>query len=167
MEDIRSLTMGIIFTALCYTCVPIYLRFIKEKLYPNPKKICIKISIIVCIIDSILAIILDSKMNFTPAFIYYFVNMWILQAPRHLITSCTLCGKEIIKNEHNTCEECNGKILQRIAQKEYDKEIKSIEQEHIEKPEETSTKSNFCSQCGTKINEKDIFCSNCGNKLKG
>ena len=38
MEDIRSLTMGIIFTALCYTCVPIYLRFIKEKLYPNPKK---------------------------------------------------------------------------------------------------------------------------------
>ena len=53
MEDIRSLTMGIIFTALCYTCVPIYLRFIKEKLYPNPQKICIKISIIVCIIGYI------------------------------------------------------------------------------------------------------------------
>lgn len=151
--EITSLLVGLGFTFIVYSGFPLYLRFIKKKMYANPHEICLYLSLIIAIIDFIICIWCDYDVNLTPPFLYYFINCSILKAPKHLITSCQLCGKETIKNEHNTCEECHAKILKKLADKEIEAEIEK-------------NKVLFCSHCGTKLDDDNNFCCNCGTKIK-
>lgn len=151
--EMANLVIGIVFTFTIYSSIPLYLRFIKKKKYANPHKLCLKISIIVAVIDFFICVWYDYDVNLTPPFLYYFINYQILKAPKYLITVCKLCGKETIKNEYDTCEDCHKKVLEKLAHKEIEAEIEK-------------SKAYFCSHCGTKLEDKASFCYNCGNKIK-
>ncbi len=73
-----------------------------------------------------------------------------------VVIKCPACGKMTELNNIGFCPICNTLVSEEMFNNSKDKDIKQVEEVSV---------NNFCTNCGSKVNEGASFCTQCGTKI--